>query len=53
MSPPELALGVCRHCEQTIRQFELYPNGPKQWLHVDGSHAYPECRNLKAEPKEQ
>ena len=42
----------CLHCEQKIRKFYPYPGAAGQWMHLDGHRAYPECRNLKATPKD-
>ena len=42
----------CMHCEQPIRKFYAYKGAPGVWMHLDGHRAYPECRYLKATPKE-
>lgn len=47
--PPET--GECLHCEQPIRKFYPYDGADGEWMHIDGRHAYPECRGLRAVPK--
>jgi hypothetical protein len=40
----------CRHCGKPIRKFSPYVGAKGVWMHLDGSHAYEDCRDLKAEP---
>lgn len=52
MTPQPREKARCKYCDQPIEKFLPHPGGAGVWMHVDGHHAYPECRYLKATPKE-
>jgi hypothetical protein len=41
----------CLHCGKPIRKFHPYEGAQGVWMHLDGLHAYEDCRGLKAAPK--